>query len=195
MLQIDRAILSDDVLETEFACDLQACKGACCVEGDGGAPLETEEISRLESHLADLLPMMSPEGREAVRQHGVFTVDQDGDMLTTLTPDGTCAFACSENGILHCVIEQAQRNGVIRFAKPVSCHLYPIRITRYPAFDAVNVHRWDICSCGYACGHARKIPLYVFLKDALIRKYGEEWYEKLCIAADYFIHQRGPESC
>lgn len=198
MIQIDNTIVSLDVFEECFVCDLAVCRGACCIEGDGGAPLTAGEINQLEDALEELLPFMTAAGSAAVRESGVFTVDRDGDCVTTLVPEGpdggACAFACTENGIRYCAVEKAQRAGAISFAKPVSCHLYPIRITAYKDFDAVNVHRWDICACARRNGRALQIPVYRFLKEPLIRKYGAEWYEKLLVAADYVRQYRNGKS-
>ena len=189
MIQIDNTIVSLDVFEDFFACDLAVCRGACCIEGDGGAPLTENEINQLEDGLEALLPFMTEAGVAAVRANGVFTIDSDGDHVTTLVREGpdrdACAFACTENGIRHCAVEKAQRAGAVPFAKPVSCHLYPIRITAYKDFDAINVHHWDICACARRNGQALQMPLYRFLKTPLIRKYGAEWYEKLLAAAEY----------
>lgn len=196
MIQIENTIISLDLFEDYFVCDLAACRGACCIEGDGGAPLEEDEISSLEDHLPAIMPYMTPEGKRAVEQRGVFTVDADGDRVTTLVEEegplhGACAFACRENGILFCAVEKAMNAGAIRFEKPVSCHLYPVRITAYKHYDAVNVHHWDICKCACLNGRRMQTPLYRFLEKPLIRKYGAEWYEQVKIAAGYVRQHAG----
>lgn len=185
MLQIDNTIISDDVFEESFSCNLLKCKGSCCVEGCSGAPLSGQEINDLENHLDAIKPYMTESGIQAVQKQGVFFVDEDGDTVTTLSDDTSCAFAFREKGILFCAIEKAWNEGAIRFQKPLSCHLYPIRITSYKTFDAVNVHHWQICQSACEMGKQKQIPVYRFLKEPLIRKYGKEWYEKLLIAADY----------
>ena len=196
MIQIENTIISLDLFEDCFACDLAACHGACCIEGDGGAPLEQAEAGSLEDHLPQLRPFMTPEGLRAVEQRGVFTVDADGDCVTTLVEEdgplrGACAFACRDNGILHCAVEKARNAGAIRFDKPVSCHLYPVRITACKDFDAVNVHHWDICRSACLNGKRLQMPLYRFLEKPLVRKYGADWYEQVKIAAGYVRQHAG----
>jgi len=180
MITIGNTIISDDLLENFFVCDLQKCKGACCVEGDLGAPLEEEEKQVMKDILAAVKPYMSKAGLQEVEKQGPYLLDEDGDFSTPTINHRECAFAVyDERGILKCSIEQAYLDGKIDFRKPISCHLYPVRITKYEAFDAVNYDRWQICSP--ACEHGQQlgVPLYEFLKVPLIRKYGEEWYESL----------------
>ncbi|HPT01387.1 MAG TPA: DUF3109 family protein [Bacteroidales bacterium] len=179
MIAIDNTLVSDDLHNVCFVCDLRECKGVCCVEGDAGAPLEEEEISLLEDSLDDIKPFMEPAGRAVVEQNGVFDYDSFGQFVTPLVRDCECAFAYFEEGIARCAIEKAFREGKTDFEKPVSCHLYPVRISKYEGFEAVNYHRWYICSEALKKGKKENVPLYVFLKDALIRKYGVKWYEEL----------------
>jgi len=184
MIQIDPAIVSLDIIEKQFVCNIAKCKGMCCVYGESGAPLEDDEIEILQEILPKVKPYMTPEGIAAVEQQGVYDTDFDNDKVTTLIGNSEdCAFSYKKKRIVHCAIEKAFTNGEISFRKPVSCHLYPIRITKHPSFEAVNFHRWNICSDAFILGEKKTTPLYVFLKEPLIRKYGVEWYERLCQAA------------
>ena len=179
MIQIEDKIISLDIFETYFFCDLSACKGSCCVEGDSGAPLLYEEKKILEEIYEKVKPYMSKEGKVEVEKNGVSTIDKDGDLTTTLVKNKECSFVIFETGIAKCSIEKAYNNGSIEFKKPISCHLFPIRIAEYPDFEAVNYEKIKICKPACDCGSKLKIPLFVFLKEPLIRKYGESWYEEL----------------
>lgn len=181
MILVDNAVISDDIKEQFFVCDLNACKGACCVEGDLGAPLEESELKELEEAYEAVKPYLSAEGLMAIEKGGLYIKDFEGDFSTTTINDRECAFAVyDENKVLKCGIEQAYFDGKTTFRKPVSCHLYPIRITKYDHYDALNYDRWDICSAACTLGDKLGVPVYKFLKDALIRKYGEAWYQELC---------------
>ena len=180
MLAIQKTLVSLDLLERHFVCDLNACKGVCCVKGDAGAPLTDEEINLLEDIIDDILPYLDDEGKAMIAQKGVFEIDVDGDRGTALLENGRCAFSLvDENGMVSCGIEKAEKAGDINFKKPISCHLYPVRVTEYEEYDAVNYNKWDICKPACDCGANLNVPLYKFLKDALIRKYGNAWYEEL----------------
>ncbi|MDR0814600.1 MAG: DUF3109 family protein [Bacteroidales bacterium] len=182
MFQIGNAIVSRDIFEKKFVCDLRKCKGLCCVYGDSGAPLEENEITVLEKILPEVKPYMTPEGLAIVEKKGVFVTDGDGDKVTPLigTQDD-CVYAFYHKNIACCAIEKAYNEGKIDFQKPVSCHLYPIRITRYTDFEAVNYHQWHVCSDALTAGEKSGTPLYVFLKESLIRKYGQQWYDELLL--------------
>jgi hypothetical protein len=185
MVKIGRTVVSDDVIEKRFVCDLGRCHGACCVEGESGAPLGAGEPEKLAEIYPVVKPYMTAEGIRAVETQGVYTVDSDGDDVTPLIGDrGACAFVVMEGGIAACAIEKAFRDGRIDFQKPVSCHLYPVRITPYKQYDAVNYHAWDICKPACKLGDKLKVPVYRFVKDALVRKYGAAWYDALCEAAE-----------
>jgi hypothetical protein len=186
MLEIGRAIVSLDILEKQFLCDLLKCKGACCVEGDSGAPVTPEEAKAIEVAYPQVAPYILESHREEVRKQGFAVIDLDGDLVTPLVNNKQCVYTYEERGILKCGIEKAFLDGKINFRKPVSCHLFPIRITEYKRFDAVNYQKIDICKPGRECGKKEKLPLFVFLKEPLIRKYGEEWYEQLEYAAENF---------
>lgn len=181
MIIVENAVLSDDIKENFFVCDLEKCKGACCVEGDAGAPLEEEEIGELQKNYLAIKPYLSEEGIEAIEKLGVWVFDMDGEKGTaTIGQNGACAFSLrDEKGVLKCGIEQAYFDGKSTFRKPISCHLYPIRITKYDQYDALNYDRWEICDAACVLGKTLGVPLYKFLKEALTRKYGEEWYSQL----------------
>lgn len=179
MLIIDDIIVSDEIRDARFCCNLQKCLGSCCVEGDAGAPLEEEEISLLEDNLDEIKPYMRQEGIEVIDHLGVFDYDASGDFVTPLIKDKDCAFVIYENNIAKCAIEKAWEEGKIDFQKPISCHLYPIRITKNNNFEALNYHQWYICEPARTYGKKIGLPVYKFLKEPLIRKYGKEWYGKL----------------
>ena len=179
MIIVDDKIVSDDLVSVYFSCNLHACHGDCCVEGDEGAPLEEEEIGILEDALDEIKPYMRAEGLEVVNEFGVFDYGVDGDYVTPLVNDRECAFVYFENGIAFCAIEQAYRKGLIDFMKPISCHLYPIRINKYRTFEAVNYHQWPVCAPALEQGKQQGIPVYKAMKEPLVRKYGAEWYRKL----------------
>jgi len=184
MIQIGSAIVSLDIFEEQFVCNLRKCRGMCCVYGDSGAPLEDEEIAILQEQFPKLKPFMTPAGIQVVEQQGVYGTDFENEKVTPLINDSEeCAYACTEKDAVYCAIEKTYIHGDIDFRKPISCHLYPIRITKYDAYEAVNYHTWKICNDALKLGQKKKIPLYLFLKEPLIRKYGAEWYEQLCQAA------------
>jgi len=185
MIQIGKAIVSLDIFEKQFVCELSGCKGMCCVYGQSGAPLDDDEIPILKNIFPKIKPFMTTAGIAVVEQQGVFVTDFEDDKVTPLINDSEeCTFVCNEKGTFYCAIEKAYIAGEIQFRKPVSCHLYPIRITKYNDFEAINYHQWDVCNDALKYGKKLGTPLYVFLKEPLIRKYGAEWYDQLCQAAD-----------
>ena len=183
MLQIQDTLVSDDVILESFVCDLSRCHGACCVEGDCGAPVEESEKRLLEDLLPRIEPYMRPEGIEAVRLQGAWTDDPyDHAPSTPLVNGRECAYLTfSSDGTALCAIEQAYRDGRIDFQKPISCHLYPIRLSRILSFTALNYHRWDICRDACALGRKLGVPVYKFLREPLIRRFGQAWYDELCL--------------
>ena len=184
MIQIGNTIVALDILEREFACDLGRCLGACCIEGDTGAPLIEEERLLLEKILPIVWDDLSPAAREVIRTQGVACIDIAGDLVTTKVDGKDCVFTCYEsNGLCKCAIEKAYREGKTDFYKPLSCHLYPIRVSRYGNYTALNLHRWKICKCAEVLGRREKIKVYRFLKEPLIRRFGKEWYEELELVA------------
>lgn len=180
MIRIDDTLTSLDIIEKTFICDLAKCKGACCVEGDSGAPLEDSEYRLLKTLLPQLWDDLSPEAQAVIKNQGIGYIDEDGEVVTSLVNGRDCVFTChDEKGICKCVIEKAHREGRIDFIKPVSCHLYPIRVAKYKTFRALNYSRWKICRPAEIAGQATGLPLYRFLKEPLIRKFGEAWYNEL----------------
>ncbi|MFW6018979.1 MAG: DUF3109 family protein [Bacteroidales bacterium] len=179
MIVIDDILVSDFLSEESFCCDLQKCKGGCCVLGDSGAPLEAEEVGIIEDYMDDIKPYMRKEGVAVIEHNGVIEYDDEGCFVTPLVNGEECAFVYFDKGIALCAIEKAWQDGKISFQKPVSCHLYPIRISTFNNRDAVNYHHWDICDPARKLGRKKNIPLYTFTKEALIRKYGKEWHENL----------------
>ena len=180
MIALENTLSSDDLHKVCFVCDLLKCKGACCVEGDAGAPLDESEIAELEDNLDYIKPYMRPDGIREVEKNGVFDYDERGQYVTPLINGAECAFVdFDKDGIAICAIEKAWEAGASAFRKPVSCHLYPIRIGKYNHFDALNYHEWHICHPALELGKKLDVPVYVFLKEALIRKYGEKWYNSL----------------
>lgn len=180
MLIVDDCIISDNLVEVCFCCDIDKCKGACCVEGDCGAPLDKNEIPVLEKIYPIVKEYMTPEGVAVIEKDGVSSIDVDGLPCTPLVDNCQCAYAIVEDGITLCAIEKAFINGEIDYPKPISCHLYPVRIEDFGEFKAVNYHEWDICRCAVAKGKSSGVPLYKYLKEPLIRRFGEEWYDELC---------------
>jgi hypothetical protein len=181
MIKVGDILVSDDIKEVEFVCNLEKCKGACCVEGDLGAPLEESELEIMKSIQKEVRPYITKEGTRSIEAQGPYILDEDGDYSTPTIDGKECAYALyDKQGILKCGIEQAYLDGKIGFRKPISCHLYPIRITKNKkGFEAVNYHKWNICSAACELGKSLGIPLYRFLKEPLIRKYGVKWYDEL----------------
>jgi hypothetical protein len=180
MVEIGDKLISLDVFEKRFVCDLSACKGACCVEGDNGAPLEDEEIDIIEDNLDAIKPYMRKEGLDAIAKSGVFYMDQDNEPVTTLVNDRECAFVFfDENNITKCSIEEAYTNGKTNIKKPISCHLYPIRVSKLRNYLAVNYSHWNICSDACKLGAALNVKTFRFLKEPIIRKWGEEFYQEM----------------
>lgn len=180
MIQIGNTLVSDDLLTESFVCDLNACKGACCVEGEYGAPLTQDEADEL-AHLKDqIAPYLSDEGKATIADQGAWVTGEDGELETPLMPTGHCAYVIEDaDKKLKCGLETVHQEGVLSFKKPLSCHLYPVRVQQYSSFEAVNYHRWDICGAACALGSSLKVKVYVFVKEALVRKFGEEWYAAL----------------
>ncbi|MBO5780514.1 MAG: DUF3109 family protein [Muribaculaceae bacterium] len=195
MLQIKNTLVSLDLAEQFFCCDLDACKGECCIEGDAGAPLTEAEKAEIERILPEIIDDMIPAGRREVEANGVAYIDEEGDLVTTIVEGKNCAFTCyGKDGMCMCAIEKACREGRIDFLKPSSCHLYPLRLTEYPDFTAVNYHRWKICKPAETLGRKLGLRLYQFLKEPLIKRFGQEWYDELCLACEAYLEQYGDNS-
>ncbi len=185
MFQVGKTLISEEVLEEEFVCNLSACRGACCVEGDGGAPLDEEEVAKVEQNLDAIKPFLRKEGVEVIEKQGFWYTDEDNEKLTSLVDHKECVFVTYDaQGITKCGMEEAYLEGKTDFKKPISCHLYPIRLKQYQNFVAVNYHRWQICEA--ACFHGKElnVAVYKFLKEPLIRKFGEDWYNELALVAE-----------
>jgi hypothetical protein len=179
MFQIGKTIVSEDILEKEFVCNLSACKGACCVDGDAGAPLSSEETKILESIYPKVKPFLRKEGIAAIEAQGTWRKGTDGDLETPLIDEKDCAYVIYDGKTALCGIEQAYNQGVIDWKKPVSCHLYPIRVKDFTEFAAVNYDKWEICDDACSLGKELEVPVYKFVKEALIRRFGEDWYMEL----------------
>lgn len=179
-MKVGEVLVSDDVKSVEFVCHLEKCKGACCVEGELGAPLEEDELPVMKEIQSAVAPYLTEDGKKAIAEQGPYLLDEDGDYSTPTIGGRECAYAHYDaKGVLKCGIEQAYLDGKISYRKPISCHLYPVRITKKKDFEAVNYHKWSICSDACTLGKSLQVPLYKFLKDPLIRKYGEQWYAEL----------------
>lgn len=182
MIEIDNTLISDEMLEKKFVCDLNACKGECCIAGDAGAPLEQEELKILKRILPEVLPYLTEEGKKAIAEKGVYEIDEDGELVTPLISTGSkpCAFVVfDEKNIAKCGIEQAYLDGKIDFKKPISCHLYPVRLSTSNSYTLVNYNQWSVCKPACTLGEQLGVKVYKFLKEPLIRKFGAEWYAKL----------------
>jgi hypothetical protein len=183
MIPIKDTLIGSDVLDSKFCCDLDSCKGACCIKGDSGAPLNDEEIKILPTILQKIKPYLRKEGIEAVELLGTHVIDEEKEAVTPLINGMECAYVIFDGEIAKCGIEKAFLAGKISFRKPVSCHLYPIRVRKYNEFIAVNYDIWDICNPARVYGEKLNLDVIEFVKDALIRRFGSDWYKKLKIAA------------
>lgn len=183
MIQIDDKILSLDILKKHFCCDLAKCHGACCVQGQSGAPLTQDEVLILEDILKKVTPFLKPEGIRSIKEQGVAIIDGDGDLVTPLIDGKECAYCINEKGINLCAIEKAWINKKIDFRKPISCHLYPIRVKDFNTFLGLNYDQWEVCEPARKLGLEQNIPVYKCLKDAIIRAYGADFYLQIEEAA------------
>jgi hypothetical protein len=180
MFQLGKTIISDDLLEKDFVCNISACKGVCCVAGEAGAPLEQKELDILDREFENIKPFLRPEGIASIKEQGTWVERESGELETPLVNGAECAYATfKEDGTALCGIETAYRDGKTTFYKPISCHLYPARIQEYTDFKAVNYHKWQICDDACELGEELGVPVYKFLKEPLIRKFGQEWYAEL----------------
>lgn len=185
MLAIQSTLVSEEIIEKHFVCDLNACKGACCVKGDYGAPLEDDELKQLEKTWPKVKPYLAEAGVKAIEKQGKYVLYEGKEWVTPLVSGKECAYTIFDKGVAKCGIEKAYFDGKITFRKPVSCHLYPIRINKMKnAVEAINYDRWSICKPACKLGDSLKVPIYKFLKDSLTRKFGEEWYRELEVAAE-----------
>jgi len=180
MIQIGKTIVSEEIIKKEFICNLSACKGQCCIDGNAGAPLEKKELQIIRDIYPKVKPFMRKEGIAEIEKQGVYTTNKDGEHETTLIKGVDCAYVIyDDKKVALCAIEKAYNQGVIPWKKPISCHLYPVRIQDFSEFFAVNYNKWSICDDACTLGAELQVPIYKFVKQALIRKFGEDWYTEL----------------
>lgn len=180
MFQLGKTIVSEEILEKDFVCNLAACKGACCIDGEAGAPLEEEETKILMEIYPKVKPFLREKGIEAIEKQGTFVTNESGEFETPLIDNADCAYVIfDKKGTALCAIEEAYNQGEVTWKKPVSCHLYPIRVKDYSEFAAVNYHKWEICDDACTLGKELQVPVYKFVKQALVRKFGQNWYDEL----------------
>ncbi len=187
MFQLDKTIVSEELFEKDFVCNLSACKGFCCVDGDAGAPVSEEEAKIMEAIYPKVKPYLTAKGKKAIEEQGTTIIGEDGEIETPLIKGEACAYVVYDEDTALCGIEQAYNEGEVSFKKPVSCHLYPVRVKEYADFAAVNYHKWHICSDACELGEELGVPVYKFVKEALIRKFGEQWYAELDKAGQEFL--------
>lgn len=193
MLQIKDTLVSLDLAEQFFQCDLDSCLGECCIEGDAGAPVTEEEVDKIKEILPQVKEYLLPRALKHIEENGISYVDEEGDLVTQIIDGKNCVFTCyGPNGMTFCALEKAAREGKISgFVKPVSCALYPVRLSEYPTFTAVNYHKWKICKCAEILGKKNNVRLFQFLKEPLIRRFGKEWYDELCLACEAYLEEYG----
>lgn len=193
MLDIQGTLVSMDLVERFFCCDLESCLGACCIEGDAGAPITKDEYELLKKILPTVWDDLLPRAQEEIAAHGVAYVDQEGDLVTNIIDGKNCVFTCYEpGGLCSCAIERAYRNGRIAWRKPLSCFLYPVRVKRLTdGTFAVNYDRWKICKCAEVLGRKEGLRVYQFLKEPLIERFGQAWYDELALTCEQYLKQFG----
>jgi hypothetical protein len=191
MVEIEDKIISDELFEKKFVCDLQKCKGGCCVEGDSGAPLRSKEIKEISKNLSIIKSEMSTKGLHAIKNNDFHYVDSEGDKVTKLVDGKECVFVVfDKNNIAKCSIEAAYRKNKINFNKPISCHLYPVRVKKYDSFTAVNVDSWHVCKPACQCGTDLNVPVFKFLKDAIVRFWDLDFYQHLDSVYNEFFNNK-----
>ena len=191
MVEIEDKIISDELFEKKFVCDLQKCKGGCCVEGDSGAPLNSNEIKEIAKNLSIIKSEMSTKGLNAIKNNDFHYVDSDGDKVTKLVDGKECVFVVfDKNNIAKCSIESAFRKNKINFNKPISCHLYPVRVKKYDSFTAINVDSWHVCKPACECGTELNVPLFKFLKDAIVRSWDLDFFHHLDSVYNEFFNKK-----
>lgn len=180
MFQLGKTIVSEEIIEKDFVCNLAACKGACCVDGEAGAPLDEEETKILEKIYPKVKPFLRKKAIEVIEKEGTWVTSEWGELETPLIDGADCAYVIfDEKNTALCAIEEAYNQGEIDWKKPVSCHLYPIRVKDYSEFSAVNYNKWEICDDACSLGKELQVPVYKFVKQALVRKFGQNWYDEL----------------
>lgn len=192
MLQIQDALVTLDIVEKHFMCDLPKCLGECCIEGDAGAPITEAEFEKLKEVLPIVAPDLAPAALRRIEEEGVGYVDEEGDLVTQIVDGKNCVFTTyAPGGMCLCAIEKAYREGRTDFRKPMSCYLYPLRLTEYPTFTAVNYHKWKICACARKLGAEKGVRLYQFMREPLIARFGREWYDELVQACEAYLAEYG----
>lgn len=195
MLDIQGKIVSLDLAERFFCCDLDKCLGECCIEGDTGAPVTPEEVKKIEELLPVIWEDLLPASQQAIKENGLAYVDVEGELVTQIVDGRNCVFSCyGPGGVCLCAIEKAYREGKTDFYKPISCHLYPARVKEYANCTVVNYDRWKICKCAEVLGRSKGLRAYKFLKNPLIRRFGKEWYDELELTCDEYIKQFGGDN-
>ncbi len=193
MLIIQDTLVSLDLLERFFVCDLDTCLGECCIDGDAGAPLLDSEKKEIENHIDEIIPLLNPGAQKIIREEGISYIDPDGDLVTQIVEGKDCVFTTyAEGGKCLCALEKAYREEKLPLLKPSSCHLYPVRLKRYGDKTAVNVHKWKICKCAEILGRKKGIRVFEFLKEPLIRQFGQEWYDELELTAREWLRTQQP---
>lgn len=190
MLQIQNVLVSLDLAERFFQCDLDSCLGECCIEGDAGAPITEEEYQKLKEVKDIVWDDLLPSAKERIKESGVGYIDEEGDLVTQIVDGRNCVFTTyAPGGKCLCAIDKAYREGRCNWRKPISCYLYPLRLTEYPDFTAVNYHRWKICRCAEIAGRAKGIRLYQAMREPLIERFGREWYDELVEACEAYLEE------
>ena len=187
MVEVNGVVVSFDVFKERFLCALEGCNGACCIEGDAGAPITPDEVKEVEALLPEIWDELLPEAREVIERQGISYHDPSGELVTSIVNGKNCVFTCyDERGCCYCAIERAYRQGRVPFYKPISCHLYPIRVTQFRNGSyGLNYHRWAVCRDAVECGKKLGVPVYKALKEPIIRRFGEEFYKALEAAEEY----------
>ena len=192
ILQIGDVLISSDILTEQFCCDLDACHGACCIEGDAGAPVTLDEVAAIEEAVETVWPELSAQAQAVIDRQGVAYTDEEGDLVTSIVNGRDCVFTCYEKGCCFCALEKAYREGCSSFCKPISCALYPIREkTCSDGTVGLNYHRWHVCREAVKRGQQLQLPLYRFLREPLVRRFGQEWYDELCDVASQLVTSHG----
>lgn len=191
MIVLENTLISEDIIDKNFICNIEKCKGACCIEGSSGAPLELDEVSIIETHIDKIKPYMNSEGLGLLSENNFYETDSDGDLVTTCLPSGECVFVTYNSlGQLQCAIQNAYHKKQLDFEKPISCHLYPIRVSQVGDYKALNYNKWDICSPACELGNQHQMPIYKFLETPLKRMFGAQWYQELSALADEYKNQK-----
>ncbi len=190
MIIIGDKLISEDLFNEKFCCDITACVGTCCVEGDSGAPLDYTEVEILEENFAAAREYMPPQNIQAVEQQGFAVKDADNDLVTPLYNKAECAYSYTENGITLCAYERAYLEGKTKWRKPISCHLYPIRLAKVGIYTAIKLHHWHVCRPAFLLGKKKALPAYKFLEEPIVRRFGQDFYDELCQVAEAYLKGR-----